>query len=44
VEKFAPSKDELWDAAARLRAKIGNLPGDSTAFIREDRDNDEPYR
>jgi hypothetical protein len=28
-------------AAAR---QDGNLTGDSTAFIREDRDNDEPYR
>ena len=43
-EKFAPSREELWAAADRLSAKIGKLPGDSTDFIREDRDNDEPYR
>jgi hypothetical protein len=44
AEKFAPSKEELWAAADRLSKKIGRLSGDSTTFIREDRDNDEPYR
>jgi len=43
-EKFRPSKEELWDRAAELRRKIGTVSGDSTALIREDRDNDEPYR
>ncbi len=41
---FQPSKDELWAAADRIRAKIGKVSGDSTALIRADRDNDEPYR
>ena len=27
-----------------LRKRIGPVIGDSTEFIREDRDNDEPYR
>jgi antitoxin FitA len=44
ADKFAPSKEELWAEAARLRAKIGKVSGDSTELIREDRDNDEPYR
>jgi antitoxin FitA len=43
-----PSKDEAWAAADRIRAKIrariGHDLPDSTAGIREDRDNDEPYR
>ncbi len=39
-----PSREELWAEADRLRAKIGSVSGDSTALIREDRDNDEPYR
>jgi hypothetical protein len=43
-EKFRASKDELWEQAARLRERIGRVSGDSTALIREDRDNDEPYR
>ncbi len=37
-------KAELWAKADRLRAKIGRVTGDSTKLIREDRDNDEPYR
>ena len=43
-EKFKPSKDELWAEADRIRNRIGPLDGDSTEFIREWRDNDEPYR
>ncbi len=34
-----PSKEEAWAAADRIRAKIGKVSGDSTADIREDRDN-----
>jgi plasmid stability protein len=43
-EFFKPSRDEIWAEIDRLRARIGPLSGDSTAMIREDRDNDEPYR
>ena len=43
-EHFRPSREELWAEADRLRSKIGRVSGDSTALIREDRDNDEPYR
>ncbi len=43
-----PSKEEAWAAADRIRAKIRARVGhdlpDSTPGIREDRDNDEPYR
>ena len=39
-----PSKAEAWAEVDRIRAKIGKVSGDSTADIREDRDNDEPYR
>jgi plasmid stability protein len=42
--KFKPSKEEVWAEIDRLRSKIGKVAGDSTALIREDRDNDEPYR
>jgi plasmid stability protein len=34
-----PSKEEIWAAADRLRAKIGKVSGDSTELIREDRDS-----
>jgi hypothetical protein len=44
AEKFNPSKEEIWAAADRLRLTIGKVSGDSTADIREWRDNDEPYR
>jgi hypothetical protein len=43
-EKFKPSREELWAEADRIRNRIGPLDGDSTEFIREWRDNDEPYR
>lgn len=39
-----PSKEEAWAAADAFRKKIGKISGDSTADIREDRDNDELYR
>jgi plasmid stability protein len=39
-----PSKEEAWAALAAFRKKIGPIKGDSVADIREDRDNDEPYR
>jgi plasmid stability protein len=39
-----PGKEEIWAAADRLRAKIGKVTGDSTADIREGRDNKERYR
>jgi plasmid stability protein len=39
-----PSKAEAWAEADRIRKKIGRISGDSTADIRADRDNDEPYR
>jgi plasmid stability protein len=39
-----PSKQEAWAAADAIRAKIGKVSGDSTADIREDRDNNERYR
>ena len=43
-EIFKPSREEVWAEIDRFRARIGPLSGDSTAMIREDRDNDEPYR
>jgi len=39
-----PTKEEVWAEIDRLRARIGKVSGDSTRDIREDRDNDEPYR
>jgi plasmid stability protein len=39
-----PSKAEIWAEIDRFRERIGPVSGDSTADIREDRDNDEPYR
>lgn len=44
AEKLKPSKAELWAAADRIRAMSPYSAVDSTALIREDRDNDEPYR
>ena len=43
-EKFRPSKEDLMAEARRIRNLTGYVTGDSTALIREDRDNDEPYR
>lgn len=39
-----PSKEEAWAALDAFRKKIGPIKGDSVADIREDRDNDEPFR
>jgi plasmid stability protein len=43
-----PSKEEAWAEADRIRAtiraRLGRDLSDSTADIRADRDNDEPYR
>jgi plasmid stability protein len=40
----APDKAEIWAKADAIRKKIGNVSGDSTADIREWRDNKDPYR
>jgi plasmid stability protein len=39
-----PSKEEIWGEADRLRKKIGKVLSDSTADIREWRDNKKSYR
>jgi plasmid stability protein len=39
-----PSKAEVWAEIDRIRAMSGRVAGNSTADIREDRDNSEPYR
>jgi plasmid stability protein len=39
-----PDKAELWAEADRIRAMSRYSDVDSTNLIREDRDNDEPYR
>jgi len=39
-----PSKEEAWAEVDRIRKKIGKVSGNSTADIREDRDNNERYR
>ena len=39
-----PSKEEAWAAIDAIRKKIGPIKGDSVKDIREDRDNDEPFR
>jgi antitoxin FitA len=44
TEAARPSRTESIEAARRIRERIGRVSGDSTALIREDRDNDEPYR
>jgi hypothetical protein len=44
AEKFKPSKAELWARIDARRQRLGALEGDSTDFIREWRDNDEPCR
>jgi plasmid stability protein len=38
------SKEEIWAEIDRFRERIGPVSGDSTADIREWRDNDKPYR
>lgn len=44
TEAAKPSRAESIEAIRRIRKRIGRVSGDSTALIREDRDNDEPYR
>jgi hypothetical protein len=44
TEKLQPSKAEIWVAADRLRQKIANVSGNSTADIREWRDNIDAHR
>jgi plasmid stability protein len=44
AEKLRPSKAEVWAAADRLRQKIAKVTGDSTADIREWRDNIDTHR
>jgi plasmid stability protein len=39
-----PSRQELWLEIDRIRAMSPPSDIDSTALVREDRDNDEPYR
>ena len=39
-----PSREELWSEIDRIRAMSPPSDIDSTALVREDRDNDEPYR
>lgn len=39
-----PSKEEAWARADAIRKKIGKVSGDSTAIIREWRDNKERHR
>ncbi len=43
-EATKPSKAELVEEARRIRAMSPYSDVDSTDLIREDRDNDEPYR
>lgn len=42
--QLRPNKEEIWAEIDRIRKKIGKVSRDSTADIRADRDNDEPYR
>ncbi len=44
TEAAQPSRAEFIEEARRIRESIGPVSGDSTQLIREDRDNDEPYR
>ena len=44
VATVRPSRAEVIADIDALRKRIGPISGDSTALIREDRDNDEPYR
>jgi plasmid stability protein len=39
-----PSREELWSEIDRIRSMSPPSDIDSTALIREDRDNVEPYR
>ena len=49
TEAATPSREDVWAEIDRLREAAreragGTVPLDATALIREDRDNDEPYR
>ena len=44
VATVQPSRAEVIAEIDALRKRIGPISGDSTALIREDRDNEEPYR
>lgn len=44
VAYVKPDKAKIWAEIDRIRERIGKVSSDSTADIREDRDNDEPYR
>jgi plasmid stability protein len=44
TEAARPSRMQVIEEIDALRRRIGPLPGDSTATIREHRDNNEPYR
>ena len=39
-----PSREEILAEMDRIRERIGPVDFDITAAIREDRDNDEPFR
>jgi hypothetical protein len=41
---FQTFKPEIWAEIDRFREKVGRVSSDSTADIREWRDNDEPHR
>lgn len=43
-EAVRPSRQELVEEARQIRAMMPPSSIDSTDLIREDRDNDEPYR
>ena len=45
IARYAgPTRAEVFAEIDALRKRIGPVAGDSTDLIREDRDNDEPYR
>jgi len=39
-----PTRAEIIEEAREIRERVGPVEGNSVALIREDRDNDEPYR
>ena len=40
----SPNRDEIWMEIDHIRSMTPAITSDSTPLIREDRDNDEPYR
>lgn len=44
TEAAKPSREQVVAEIDALRKRIGPVPGDSTGFIREHRDNEDPYR